>query len=117
MQKLELNQSNLNKMKKNYWEYCEGIILPTGDYCLATYGHINTMIEYSKFTDKEIYDMMPIDSAPIIWLCQFTKCLAVNYDMSIAPYGVNEKQLKTYRKLVKEKLILDKLYVLEENAR
>lgn len=113
LEKLVLDESNLKIMSKEYWRYCDAIITPSGDYYLAIYGHVNTMIELTGLDSDFIYNLMPISAAPLFWLVQYTNSLVVNFDRSIASPDITKEQKLVYNKLVKNKIIKDNLSILK----
>lgn len=104
-----LTESVLNEMEKTFINYCEGIITPDGDFRIAQYGHVNEMILVTGETYDVIMEKMPIDAAPICWLCMYTNSLVVNYDYTLCSENITSEQKKAYKSLVKHKLIRDNL--------
>lgn len=105
---MKLSSGNLLKMSNNPWEYCDGIILPSGEYVLATFGHVNEMIKYTGLSSDIIYQMMPINAAPLVWLIHYTKCVVINEDISLY-YEITDSQYKSYKSLVLNHIISDNL--------
>lgn len=101
-------------MSKEFWSYCDGIITPYGDYILANQGHVNALIYFTGLPSEIIYDMMPIDAAPLFWLIQYTNCVVINYDFCIAGPNMNELQKEVYLLLVNNNVIRDNLSYLKE---
>lgn len=109
-----LDDITLEKMSNELWYYCEGILIPNGQFIVATHGHVNTMIEFTGLESDVIYNMMPIDAAPLFWLVQYTNCVAVNYDFCIGSPNITQEQKDSLKKLVKYKIIKNNLSLLKK---
>lgn len=104
-----LTESVLNEMKKTFINYCEGIITPDGDFRIAKNGHINELILATGENYDVIFQKMPINAAPLFWLCMYTNSLVVNYDYTLCTVNITSEQKKAYKSLVKHRLIKDNL--------
>lgn len=89
-----------------YINYCEVIIDKDGMIEYVRPNHIQTLIRATNLPEDLIWAMMPIDASPIVWLVDFTGCVAIWYNMIYAPkQGLTTEQERAIRLLIEAKII------------
>lgn len=95
--------------------YCEIIVDPLGYIIEIKPSHVQTLIRLSGKTEKEIWELCPVEASPIHWLVDYTGCVAVWFDGIIAPKtGINRLQKHTLKKLIKHKKVEFKADIMQE---
>ena len=95
----------LEDYKPQWINYCEIIILKNGTIEIATPSHTEKLIKLTGEHRDVIYEKMPIDASPTVWLVAYTQCVAVWADMQIGPVSINRFQLRVLKILADEKMI------------
>lgn len=85
--------------------YCEIVMNKEGEVCYSKPSHINTLIRSTGKSEKEIYDIMPLDASPIDWLIEYTGYVAIYTNGIYLPNEVTEKQALALEKLFGENLV------------
>ena len=85
----------------NHIRYCEAIIYPDGKIAYANPSHVETLIRYIGIDRETIYNEMDIFDAPIVWLLNKTRCVAIWYDCYLVP---NDKKITLAQRITLRKL-------------
>lgn len=105
----------LKKYKKEWVNYCEIIILQTGNIVLAQPSHTEMLLRLTGQNKKDIWNIMSIKASPVHWLIYHTKCVSVWEQFQLLPEDITIEQMQTLETLIKEKMIIKKFgYVLEK---
>ncbi len=99
---------DLEKHKVTFINYLEVIILENGDIVYAVPSHIEKLIEIYGKTKEEIYAEMSIFSAPMTFMLDKTKCVAV-WSCGYMALWINAKQQATLDLLIGNGLTVNKL--------
>lgn len=85
----------------NHIRYCEAIIYPDGKIAYVNPSHVETLIRYTGIDRETIYNKMDIFDAPIVWLLNKTRCVAIWYDSYLVP---TDKKITLAQKITLKKL-------------
>lgn len=89
----------------NYINYCEAIIHRDGEVEYAIPSHIEKLIKITGEYREIIYEKMPVTASPILWLVEYTGCIAVYTDFYYKPEKCTIKQALSLMKLIKNGLV------------
>ena len=81
--------------------YCEAIIHKDGMIEYAMPSHVECLLRITGEDRDVINKKMPLSASPIIWLTEYTGCIAIWVDGFIWPKEVADVQLVSLRKLFK----------------
>lgn len=84
--------------------YCECIIHKDGLIEYAVPSHVEMLIKITGEDRDVIYYKMPIDASPIIWLIEYTGCIAIYTNAYLKPKISTKEQEFTLQKLINSKL-------------
>lgn len=88
-----------------YINYCEAIIYKDGYIEYASPSHVEALIKITGESRDAIYDKMPVTASPIIWLIEYTGCIAVYTNGCIKPKICTEEQEIALKELLDSKLL------------
>ena len=74
--------------------YCEIIIHKDGIIEESRPSHQKALIKATGLDEEVLWDMIPIYDDVMCWLCEYTGCVCVWYDM-IQGYPLSEAQIET----------------------
>lgn len=71
------SQFDIDKHKQHFINYCEVVILPSGEIQYAAPSHIEKLIKITEKSRNEIYEQCPADAQLMDWLIEQTNCISV----------------------------------------
>lgn len=89
--------------------YAEGVILPDGKYIPLKENHLETLLEISHLTKEDVFGKVKEGESILFWLIAYTGCVITDLNCCVGT-DMTARQEKTYRQLVEEGVITDKLY-------
>lgn len=90
----------------NHINYCEVIILRSGEIEHANPSHTEKLIDLSKYEREELWNIIPITDSPMHWLIDKLGAVCIWYDFIISPsYGMNDAQIETINYLIKSNVV------------
>lgn len=90
--------------------YCEAIIHRDGEIEYAIPSHTEKLIKITGENRDVIYEKMPVTASPILWLVDYTGCIALYTDFYYAPEKCTLKQRLSLKKLIDNGLVKNDKY-------
>lgn len=85
--------------------YCEAIIHRNGEIEYAVPSHLEKLIKITGEDRETLYNKIPIIDSPLLWLIEYTGCIAVYTDFYYKPIKSTLRQRLSLIKLINSGLV------------
>lgn len=85
--------------------YCEAILFPDGTIEDAQPSHTERLIAITQIPREELWERIKTWENPLEWMCNYTGCISIWYNMYYATNKPTNKQINTLRVLIDNKVV------------